>query len=255
MKYIIGNWKMNPDKKEVAKQLVSDYKKIAKVALSSSIQTVICPPLIYTEGLIGKGLQPLHFGAQDVSFTSEAKTTGEISATQLKNIGIKYVIIGHSERREIGETNEMVSKKLTNTIKSGLTVILCVGEQKRDSAGLYFIEVANQIRESLHSFPENKLHSLIIAYEPVWAVGANATHNASPRDFEEMAMLIRRTLTEQFSKIKSFAVPILYGGSVDKKNSQSYLDAGADGLLVGRSSLKSKEFLAIIEKAITSTKK
>lgn len=246
---------MNPDKKETAKRLIDDYKKIAKNSISASIQTIICPPLIYAEGLIGKGTSLIEFGAQDVSFIAELRSTGEISASQLKNIGIKYVIIGHSERRAIGETNEMVARKLSNTIKVGLTVILCVGEQKRDGAGLYFIDVANQIRESLHDFPESKLNKLIIAYEPVWAVGMNATHNASPRDFEEMAMLIRRTLTEQFSKAKSFAVPILYGGSVDKNNSQSYFDVGADGLLVGRSSLKANEFVSIIEKAINNSKK
>lgn len=255
MKYIIGNWKMNPEKKDVAKELASDIKKISKAATLSSVQPIICPPVLFIDSLTQKGGGQLLYGAQDVSSVNDGKPTGEISASQLKNLGVKYVIVGHSERRALGETNEIISKKLTNIVKSGLVAILCVGEEKRDSSGAYFNEVASQVRESIHNFPIAKTSSLIIAYEPVWAVGENATRNASPRDFEEMAMLIRRTLAEQFIKSKAFEIPILYGGSVDKNNSNSYLIAGADGLLVGRASLKAKEFTSIIEKAIALNKK
>lgn len=255
MKYIIGNWKANPKSLAEAKDIVSAVKKISKNALSNNIQPVICPPYLYVSSLIDNKNTKLQFGAQDIWINNDTAETGMVTASLCKNVGLKYVIVGHSECRRRGDDNETVSIKLSHAALNGLKVILCVGELKRDHNGLYFNQVAKQLRESLSNFPENKISNLIIAYEPVWAIGEDAESAATPKDFYEMAMLIRRTLAEQFTKEKAFSVPLIYGGSVDKKNAQSFIDVGSDGLLIGRSSLKAKDFISIIDKTIISKNK
>lgn len=254
MKYIIGNWKTNPDSLAEAKDIVGEIKKITNKAVLGGVQPIICPPNIYLSSLISNTTK-LIFGVQDVWLNNEKNETGGTTAIMCKNLGVQVAIIGHSETRARGDTNEIVSRKLINAVKTGLTVVLCVGEINRDNKVNYYNEVATQLRGSLENFPVNKLVNLLIAYEPVWAIGDKAKGAATPTDFYEMAMLIRRTLTEQFPKEKAFNVPLLYGGSVDKKNAKSFLDTGCDGLLIGRTSLKSKDFISIIEGSITPKKK
>lgn len=248
MKYIVGNWKMYPRSLAEAKEIVTEIRSLARRAVVKGVQPVICPPSVFLAGLIGNSTA-LQFGGQDASAMGEGAYTGEISSVQLASLGAKYVILGHSERRSAGETDTLIAAKVIAAVKAGLMVILCVGERERDHDGKYFVEVANQLRASLLNFPENKSVNLIIAYEPVWAIGVNATHPATPRDHQEMSMLLRRTLAELFGKQKGFHIPLLYGGSVDTKNAQSFLDIGADGLLVGRTSLRAKDFALIIHNA------
>jgi triosephosphate isomerase len=248
MKYIVGNWKMYPRSLTEAKEIVAEVRSIAKKAVTKGVQPVICPPSVFIGGLIGTGTS-LQFGGQDAGTLGEGAQTGEVSPVQLASLGAKYVIIGHSERRALGESDTLVSAKVIAAVKAGLMVILCVGEKERDPDGNYFVEVSNQLRASLQDFPETKSVHLMIAYEPIWAIGSGATHPATPRDFQEMSMLLRRTLAELFGKQKGFHIPLLYGGSVDAKNAQSFLDIGADGLLVGRTSLRAKEFAMIINNA------
>jgi triosephosphate isomerase len=127
---------------------------------------------------------------------------------------------------------------------------LCVGEHTRDDGGAYFKEVSEQLRHSLAGFPRVETKRLVIAYEPIWAIGSKALRPATPADFHEMSILIRRHLVEQFGKAAGFKIPILYGGSVDERNALGFLkDGGADGLLVGRVSLNSEQFGAIIKVA------
>lgn len=254
MKYIIGNWKTNPNTLSEAKEIVKEVKRVANKAVLGGVQPIICPPNVYLSSL-ATNTTKLVFGVQDVWLNNDNSETGANSALLSKNLGAQVAIIGHSEARARGDTNEVISKKLLNAVKTGFTAVLCVGEISRDSKATYYSEVATQLRESLEGFPASKLVSLIIAYEPVWAIGDKAKSAASPTDFYEMAMLMRRTLTEQFPKDKAFNIPLLYGGSVDKKNAKSFLDIGADGLLIGRSSLKTKDFVEIIDCAITPKKK
>lgn len=232
-----------------AKEIVTEIRPLARKAVQKGVQPVICPPAIFLSGLIGSGTA-LQFGGQNASAYGEGAFTGEISPVQLASLGAKYVILGHSERRALGETDAMVAAKAIAAAKAGLMIILCVGERERDSDGRYFAEVANQLRASLEDFPESKSVHLMIAYEPVWAIGTEATGAATPRDHEEMSMLLRRTLSELFGKQKGFHIPLLYGGSVDTKNAQSFLDAGADGLLIGRASLRAKDLALIIHNAV-----
>ena len=163
------------------------------------------------------------------------------------------MLLGHSERRALGETDEVIAQKVVAAIKNKLTAILCVGELSRTGEeGAHYAVVRDQIRESLAGVPQKASSSLVIAYEPVWAIGVKATGSATPEDFREIAILIRKQLVEQFGKKAAFAIPILYGGSVDERNASGFLgNGGADGLLVGRVSLIPEQFGAIIQAANT----
>jgi triosephosphate isomerase len=246
MKYIIGNWKMFPQTIKEAKAIVSGTRKAA--AKTKRTKVVICPPSIYLPLLVVKG--KTHYGIQDVHKNDEGAHTGETSARGAKSIGAEFVIVGHSERRAMGETNEMVAEKLAAVARNGLTTILCVGEKKRDEDGAYFAEVREQLIASLAKFPKAKVKQLIIAYEPIWAIGSAATRVATPDDLHEMVILIKKTLVHIFGKQHGFRVPILYGGSVDDQNALGFMTKGnADGLLVGRVSLDQKKFSNIIKLA------
>jgi triosephosphate isomerase len=247
MKYIIGNWKMFPKTKEEAQVIVRKATKLASAAKRTKI--IVCPPMPYL-GLFSGRRGKLCIGAQNASFEDEGARTGETSPAMLASLGISYVILGHSERRAMGETDAEVAKKVTLAVKYGLTVILCVGEQVRAEDARYFRDVEQQLTASLAGFPKSKSKQLIIAYEPVWAIGKNAVRPATPKDTEEMVILIRKTLVKFFGRSAGFRVPVLYGGSVDEKNFGSYIREGrADGLLVGRASIDPERFSVIARDA------
>ncbi len=240
---------MFPKNIEHGIRLLEDIRKESKKALAQHVEVVACPPVPFLSFLKQKFSTAIHFGAQDVSpYTEEAKT-GCVSVAHLVSSGAAYVILGHSEMRFRGETSEQVGEKVSAAVKGGLRAILCVGESVRNTDGKNFLEVEKQLRECLVGFPGTKTTQLIIAYEPVWAVGKEAISSALPRELEEMHMLIRRVLAEQFGKTKAFRIPIIYGGSVDPKNISSYM-AITDGVLVGRKSLRAKDFIEIIQSAV-----
>lgn len=248
MKLIVGNWKMYPKTLVEAKAVFSVMKAVARK--TTRVKTVICPPHLFIHPLIaqlGRTTSNISVGAQNSFWEDEGARTGETSPAALTSLGVTHVILGHSERRALGETDAMIAQKSVQVIRNKLSVILCVGEHSRDDAGTYFAEVREQLRSSLAGFPKTESKRLVIAYEPIWAIGASAVRPATPSDFHEMSILIRRHLVEQFGKTAGFKVPILYGGSVDERNALSFLrDAGADGLLVGRASLDEEKFSAII---------
>lgn len=251
MKLIVGNWKMYPKTYAEAKEIFVTLKASAKKA--KHVKTVICPPHLFIHPLIavlGKAPLNISVGAQNSFWEDEGARTGETSPATLASLGATHVILGHSERRAQGETDTMVAQKSIQVIRNKLTAIICVGEHARDDAGAYFAEVREQLRRSLLNFPKTESKRLVIAYEPIWAIGASAIRPATPPDFHEMSILIRRQLVEQFGKAAGFKVPILYGGSVDERNALGFLrDAGADGLLVGRISLDAEKFGIIIQLA------
>jgi triosephosphate isomerase len=203
---IVANWKCNPDTLKEAKFLFDKVKNLG---------AVICPPFVYLSSL-GQGL----FGAQDVFWQNGGAYTGEISPVMLKNLGVKYVIIGHSERRKYQkETNEVIEKKLQIALMVGLKPILCI--------------------DKISQLPRS-LKGLIIAYEPLFAIGTGKA--CSIEKGREMRIKIE--------KIVGKNTPILYGGSVNSSNAASYIkEAGFQGLLVGGASLKAVEFIDIVKKA------
>lgn len=247
-KIIVANWKMNPVSAKEAEGILNKVKKT--IGKLKNMQMVICPPFIYFENLrkiINK--TPNSFlGAQDSFWENEGAFTGEISPEMIKNFGGKYVILGHSERRRLGETDEIVNNKITACLKSGLIAVLCVGEKTRDEQGDYFIFLRDEIRNSLANIRKNFLKNIIIAYEPIWAIGKSESEAMRPSDIREMAIYIKKILSEIYGKESALLVPILYGGSVGGKNAGEIIkDGGVNGLLVGHQSLKPENFNEILK--------
>jgi len=168
----------------------------------------------------------------------------------VKEVGASYVILGHSERRATGENGEIINRKIKAAIKNGLDVILCVGERERDTQGKYLRILENQLKEALIKMPSRLAEKLLIAYEPVWAIGKGATGVETPEGFHHNSIYIRKVLSNLIGKKRALEFPILYGGSVDVKNAISFLTEGqANGLLVGRASLNAKDFGEILRQA------
>jgi triosephosphate isomerase len=252
-KIIIGNWKMNPLTLKEAEKL---FGSVAKgVSAVKKTEIVICPPFLYLPSFAkvstGKEkLKKISLGAQDAYPGDVGAFTGEVSAEMLYNIGARYAILGHSERRALGENNIDINKKIRASLSVGLRPILCVGESMRDESHGYFNLVKTQLEECLAGVSKTIISKIIIAYEPVWAISSTALRrDATPEDSHEMVIFIRKILFDKFGKDAS-GIKIIYGGSVNEKDARSFLqNGGVDGALVGRASLDAKKFLQIISVA------
>jgi triosephosphate isomerase (TIM) len=243
-KFIAGNWKMNTTKASA----VELAKSIAKGA-PGSVQVGIAPPFVYLDAVAGAiGGSSVLVGAQDVYFEKNGAFTGEISVEMLKDLGVKFVLIGHSERRHVfGESPALIGKKAHAVYAAGLTLVHCVGEkiEERD-AGKTFQVVQAQLEElsSAMSDPDH----LVIAYEPVWAIGTG--RNATDAQAQEAHAFIRTTMGKMWNKDFADRVRIQYGGSMKPQNAAGLLtQADVDGGLIGGASLKAEDFLAIVNAA------
>ncbi len=244
-KIIIGNWKMNPLTLKEAEKLFNDIKKSVSYVRKTTI--VICPPFLYLEKF-KKRSRKINLGAQDAFLGDVGAFTGEVSAEMLYNAGVKYVILGHSERRALGETNELVNKKIKGSLSAGLTPILCVGESMRDENHSYFNLVKTQLEECLNGVKKTFASKIVIAYEPIWAISNTVNRtDATSADLREMAIFIRKVLSDKFGAETS-CIRVIYGGSVNEKDALDFLNnGGVDGLLSGRASLDAKKFAEIVK--------
>ncbi len=236
---------MNPVSLKDAEKLFSSVAR--SVSGIKKTKIVICSPFIYLDKLTKIRTNKIKLGAQNAFLEDVGAYTGEISSSMLYNIGIKYVILGHSERRMLGETNMLVNKKVKASLGAGLWPILCVGESARDENHDYFKFIQTQVVESLDGVSKESLSKIIIAYEPIWSISTTPNRkDAAPRDSEEMALFIKKTLVDKFgAKIKM--PKIVYGGDVNKKNVLDFLkDGGVEGVLIGRASLDASKFTEII---------
>lgn len=251
-KLLIFNWKMNLP-------ILSEWNKAIKSSTPLFYKKrrgdiVVCPPFTHLEK-VSKLIKntKIKLGAQDVFYESKGSFTGEISATELKNLGVKYVIIGHSERRQfLGETDKIINKKVLAALKAGLKVILCVGEPKRDIKRHKKYDLRNaknyikkQLEKDLKGILNLKSYglNLIIAYEPVWAIGTGK--NDTPEDAAEIVKFIKKSLK---LKTKNLKPMVLYGGSVNSKNIEDFAKyKKINGFLIGSASLKTKEIKNIIK--------
>lgn len=246
-KIIIANWKMNPQTLIDAKKLFLEVKKTA--SRIKNAQTIICPPFVYLSELnkLYSGHR-ITLGAQDVFWEENGSHTGEISINEIKSVGVKYVILGHSEKRALGETNETVNKKVITSLKAGLNVILCIGEGKRDSHALYLKFLTEELATALSGVSKNHLKNLIIAYEPLWAIGKTGDDAISSHQMHEMYIFIKKILTELYGKNPVSSIPIIYGGSAESDNVEELLEKGeVDGFLIGHASLDASQFNEILE--------
>jgi len=243
---IIGNWKCNPTSLAEVERLFANTKKgIKAIKNLKGIEIAICPPFVYLDNLkIENCKLKIQLGAQDCFWEEKGPYTGEVSAKMLRNLECKYVIIGHSERREyFGETNEVVNKKLLTAFRARLKPILCVGEKEGED--IVFL-LRSQLIEGLKNINRAKLQDLIIAYEPVWAIGTG--NFCQPDEALRATLFIRQTLTRLYNRKLAEEIPVLYGGSVNSKNAKDYIKIGMNGLLIGGASLDSAEFVRIIRK-------
>lgn len=241
---IAGNWKMNNTTDEAVK-LVNEIK--AGVG-ETDVKVVVCCPFTIL-GEVKKALEGsnIKLGAQNMHWEDSGAYTGEISADMLKEQGVDYVIIGHSERRQyFNETDETVNKKVKKALAKGLLPILCVGEtlEERETDKTYEI-VKAQILKALDNVEAKEMKEIVIAYEPVWAIGTGKT--ASPEEANAVIAYIRNVIKEKYGEDISEIVPIQYGGSVKASNATEIMNqTDIDGALVGGASLKAEEFLGII---------
>lgn len=246
--FIAGNWKMNLDR-AMSQRLAG---AVAEQAFSlSKIDVAVCPAFPYLadvqEALMGRKVA---LGAQNMHFEASGAYTGEVSPTMLADVGCKYVILGHSERRHVfGETDDQINRKVRAAIQYGLLPIFCVGELLAERESNRTNEVVErQLRAGLNGVALEHLRSITLAYEPVWAIGTGKV--ATPAQAEEVHAHLRKLLTSMYGADLAQAVRIQYGGSVKADNVTGLLELpNVDGALVGGASLKAEEFVGILQAA------
>ncbi|WP_146456056.1 triose-phosphate isomerase [Rubripirellula tenax] len=245
---IAGNWKMNTrraDAVALAKGIV------AAVGENPTVEVVLCPPSVYVSSVANAVAgTPVELGSQNLYAAADGAFTGEVNAAMLTDVGCRFVILGHSERRAImGETDAQISEKLHAALAGNLVPIVCVGETLEDrEAGNTEKVVETQLRGSLEGLDEARAAGVVIAYEPVWAIGTGKT--ASPEQAEEVHAFIRKLLGELFGADVAGQIRIQYGGSVKPGNAKELLgQPNIDGALVGGASLKIEDFMGIINPA------
>ncbi len=248
--YIIANWKMNPATLAEAKRLAVGVKKALGKEKRATV--VVCPPFPYLATVAPElKSSTVALGVQDISAEPKGAYTGQVSASMLTSWKTRYAIVGHSERRALGETNEHVAAKARTSLDSNVSPIVCVGETERTEDGTYYTFVAEEVRALLALLKRKDLKNVIIAYEPVWAIGKSAEEAMSPDALFEMQLFIRKLVTEKFGRPAAAELAILYGGAVKHDNAAEFMRAGGvQGLLVGSASLDTKEFAAIVAAAV-----
>lgn len=241
---IAGNWKMNKTPAE-AVELINALKPLVKDA---KCDVVVCPSFVClaaaSEAVKGSNI---HLGAQNVHWAKSGAFTGEVSADMLKELGVEYVIIGHSERRQyFGETDETVNKRAAFALENGLIPIICVGETlEQREEGIALSLVADQTRKALEGFTAQQVAGIVIAYEPVWAIGTGKT--ATKEDANEVIAHIRKTVAEKFGEDAAQKIRIQYGGSMKPANAAELMAmSDIDGGLIGGASLKAEEFSKVV---------
>jgi len=241
---IVANWKMKPASFREAKRLFDATKKVAEKC--PAISLIVAPPALYLRDLAsGYRGKRISFAIQNAHAEASGAYTGEISLAQARDAGASYVLVGHSERRAMGETDEDTQKKVSAALKAKMTPILCVGESLRAQGGEHFNIVAEQLRVGLRDVPPEKITKVILAYEPVWAIGGETT--MSPRDMHTMAIFIRKTIVGIYGDV-GHKVKILYGASVGEKNASAMVrEAHVHGFIVGHVSTDAERFAALLK--------
>ena len=246
-KFVAGNWKMNTNRASA----IELAKGVAKGAPASGVQVGVAPPFVYLDAvhqaLAGSSVL---LGAQDVYFEKNGAFTGEISIEMLKDIGVKFVLTGHSERRHVlKESGELVGKKAAAVFGGGLILVHCVGEKLEERDANQTFDVCQRQLDELKTFSIDDPQRLVIAYEPVWAIGTG--RNATDAQAQEVHAFIRQSMGKMWNKDFADRVRIQYGGSMKPENAKGLLtQADVDGGLIGGAALKPESFLAIANAAL-----
>lgn len=244
--FLAGNWKMNTNSATSVSLAAGLARELAGV---ESVDIAVCPPFVYLQAVSAALTDSnIALGAQDVFYKGNGAFTGEISCEMLKDCGCTYVILGHSERRHvIGETDELIHRKMAAAIESGLKPIFCVGELLEERDGGKTLEVVDgQVRKGFNGLSAEQAATVTIAYEPVWAIGTG--RNATPDQAQEVHAMIRGLIKELYGADLAEAMRIQYGGSAKPGNTAELMaQPDVDGLLVGGASLKVEDFAAMVK--------
>ena len=247
-KIVAGNWKMNNNKDE-SKTLINELKNSLKDFSFNNTRVLVAPTFVNLSSLVKRANKSkIEVVAQNMHQSKNGAFTGEISADMLKNIGIKSVILGHSERRSyFGETDAILSEKVNTTLKNNMEAIFCFGELLEDrSSENHFKVVESQLKNGLFHLEASAWKNIVLAYEPVWAIGTGET--ASPQQAQEMHAFIRAIIKEKYNETLANNVSILYGGSVKPSNAEEiFSKPDVDGGLIGGAALNAQDFIAIIK--------
>jgi triosephosphate isomerase len=246
-KIVAGNWKMNTDWMEAFDLATAIRDQSIDI---DGVEKIIFPPFPYLQmlNLVLKEGNNFYIGAQNCSEHAKGAFTGEVSAAMLHSSGCDYVLIGHSERRTyFSESNDQLRAKIDQALNNNLHIIFCFGEQLNErKSNDHFETVKKQLHEVLDHFPKDKTNRLVLAYEPVWAIGTGET--ASPAQAQEMHAFVRKTIASVFSQEVTDKMPILYGGSCNAQNAKDLFSCpDVDGGLIGGASLKAEEFCVIMK--------
>lgn len=243
---IVANWKAYVEDIEKAKKLLAVAKRVGG---AKGVQVVLAPSAPYLGLLAAKTHASVAFAGQDVSVTTGGAQTGESTAQILQAAGATYVIVGHSERRAAGETDKAITEKIGHALAHNLTPILCVGEHERDEDGRYLAFVRAQITSALEKLSPKERTKVILAYEPIWAIGKSAAEALPAHDLSEMVLYLRKVLAELLPGKSSLHSTVLYGGSVEPENARDLAGgSGVDGFLVGHASVDPVQFSDLVKK-------
>jgi len=242
---VVANWKAYIDDIDKAKKLFATSKNLAR---GSKNKIILAPPAPFLGALALKNKSKVEFSAQDVSATTGGATTGEIIAQTYADVEAVYAIVGHSERRAAGDTDTIIAKKIAHALASGLTPILCVGEHMRDEKGIYLSFIREQVTTAISSLTNKERAKVIVAYEPIWAIGKTAESAISANDLSEMTLYIRKVLAELLPGKSSVHSLVLYGGSVEPTNIRALAGgSGVDGFLIGHASTDPHTFALLVK--------
>lgn len=241
---IVANWKAYVESRAKAKGLFQAAKRLSSKLPRSISQVVIAPPAPYLGLLAAGNKSKVKFAAQDLSNTTGGAHTGEVTAAALRELGVSYVLVGHSERRAAGETDVTVASKAAHALAHGITPILCIGEAARDPDATYLKGLRAQIDAVYATLTPAERTQVVIAYEPLWAIGKSAADAITPSDLAEMVLYLRKLLSAYVPAGKS---KILYGGSVEPGNIRALAGgSGVDGFLIGHASADAASFTALV---------
>ena len=245
-KIVAGNWKMNKKFDEADDLLYQICQNLEENPIDD-VQIIVCPPALYLELATDFAEKSsIKVGAQNISEHKSGAYTGELSADMINSVDVEFCIIGHSERRKyFNESSEVLAQKVNNLLEIGIEPIFCVGEQLEDrAAGKHFDLVKNHITEGLFHLNESEFSNIVVAYEPVWAIGTGVT--ASPEQAQEMHAFIRGVISDKYGADIAEQTTILYGGSCNAKNAKElFANKDVDGGLIGGAALKAEDFIAI----------
>lgn len=241
---LVANWKNYPNSLPEAQTLIKDLAK--QKLLYKKVSLFLAPPLTYLDLVSKSGKSFSQLATQDLSVLEKGTQTGTVTPEILKSFGVRLAILGHSERRALGESSVDVASKIKVALRAGITPLVCVGETARDNEGEHFEFLRDQLKTSLATLSKKEAGKILLAYEPVWAIGKSAKQAIEPLELSQTIIFIRKVLSDLFGREVAESIPLLYGGSVEATNAKALMkDSGVRGFLVGHESLKATHFKEI----------